>query len=82
MSQEKVNRYKEEKANRKEILKKQKMKARAIKGVCVVVLALIVGWIGYSVYDVAAEKKEDKEIVVNLDSINEYMADVSADVQE
>lgn len=82
MSQEKVNRYKEEKANRKEILKKQKMKARAVKGACVVVLALIAGWIGYSVYDVATESKADKEIVVNLDSINQYMADISSDVQE
>ena len=42
MSQEKVNRYKEEKANRKEILAKEKRHKRLMK-ICagVIVLALV-----------------------------------------
>ncbi len=53
MSVEKVNKYKEEKANRKEILEQQKKKAKQtrvalIAGV-VVVVALIVGAIGLTV---------------------------------
>ena len=53
MSQEKVNRYKEEKANRKEILAKEKRK-QAVTKVCAGVIALaLVGWIGDSVYDMA-----------------------------
>ena len=53
MSQEKVNRYKEEKANRKELLAKEKKKQAMMKaGAGVVVLALVC-WLGYSVYDMA-----------------------------
>ena len=46
MSQEKVNRYKEEKANRKELLAKEKKK-QAVTKVCAGVIALaLVCWIG------------------------------------
>ena len=66
MSQEKVDRYKKEKANRKQTMKKQKM-ANALRK-CVVAAAglLLVVWIGYSAYDVydsnkEAEKEEAKD---------------------
>lgn len=53
MSVEKVNKYKEEKANRKEILEKQKKQARMVKaGViagAVLVAVLIVGAIGLTI---------------------------------
>ncbi len=53
MSVEKVNKYKEEKANRKEILEKQKKQAKAARaGViagAIVVAALIVGAIGITI---------------------------------
>lgn len=53
MSVEKVNKYKEEKANRKEILEQQKKKAKqtraALVAGTVVVVALIVGAIGITV---------------------------------
>lgn len=51
MSQEKVNRYKEQKANRKETAakaKRQKLIGTVIGAV--IALALVV-WLGYSVYD-------------------------------
>ena len=48
MSQAKVDRYKEEKANRKKILAKEKRK-RITGIICGWVIAvLIVGWAGYS----------------------------------
>ena len=53
MSVEKVNKYKEEKANRKEILEQQKKKAKQTRAAliagAVVVVALIVGAIGITV---------------------------------
>ena len=53
MSQEKVNRYKEEKAHRKEILAKEKRHKTYMKiGGGVIALALVC-WLGYSVYDMA-----------------------------
>lgn len=53
MSVEKVNKYKEEKANRKQILEDQKKKAKQVKtmvaAIVVVVAILIVGAIGITI---------------------------------
>lgn len=76
MSQAKVDRYKEEKANRKKTLKKQKL-MQTIYTICGSVICLaIVGWIGYSAYgyfrtgdnDAAASRTE-----VNVDALNDYL---------
>ena len=51
MSQEKVDRYKEQKANRKQIMAREKRRKFLIK-VCAGVIALaLVCWLGYSIYD-------------------------------
>lgn len=50
MSQEKVSRYKEEKANRKAMMKKEKRKHFFRKCVVGIVALGLVGWIGYSAY--------------------------------
>ncbi|MDO4522951.1 MAG: hypothetical protein Q4B57_07385 [Eubacteriales bacterium] len=50
MSQAKVDRYKEQKANRQKIMKKEKMERLAWKlGGCAA-LALLVVWVGVSAY--------------------------------
>lgn len=51
MSQEKVDRYKKQKANRQEIMKKEKREKMLWKVGTYVVLLAIVCWIGYSAYD-------------------------------
>lgn len=48
MSQEKVNRYKEEKANRKAIMKKQKRMKVLRNVLTAVVIVGVLSWIGYS----------------------------------
>lgn len=77
MSQEKVDRYKEEKANRQQIMKKQKLRTLFYKGIAGLVCLLVVWWIGYSVYQDKQEKAEaEKNAVaaeINLDAITEYM---------
>ena len=50
MSQEKVDRYKEQKANRKQIMKKEKMEKLVWKIGGYLVLLVLVGWIGWSTY--------------------------------
>ena len=50
MSQEKVERYKKEKANRKKVLKREKIKKGILSVVGTIVCVAIVGWIGYSGY--------------------------------
>ena len=51
MSQAKVDQYKKDKANRQKIIKKQKMMHRLEMVAITLVCVLVVGWIGYSVYD-------------------------------
>ena len=50
MSQEKVERYKKEKANRKQTMKKDKAKSIAARTAGVIVCIALIGWIGYSGY--------------------------------
>ena len=55
MSQEKVDRYKQEKVNRKQIMRKQKLMNNMRKGVLVVVVLALIGWLGKYLYLVDGE---------------------------
>ena len=73
MSQEKVNRYKEEKANRKEILAKEKRHKR-LMWLCGGVIALaLVCWLGYSVYDVAT-RPDTSALEINTTALDDYIS--------
>ena len=50
MSQAKVDRYKEEKRNRAQIIKKQKREWMAVKAGLSLVALVMVAWVGFSVY--------------------------------
>ena len=78
MSQEKVNRYKEQKANRKEIMQKEKQQKQMRKLIGVVVAVICVGWIGYSVYGVAT-RPDDTPYEVNLNAYDEYQEQLTAE---
>lgn len=72
MSQEKVERYKEEKKNRKKIMAQEKRK-RVFSALCGWVIALaFVGWIGVSFYDAYQDKKPLETIYTDLSSLNDY----------
>lgn len=80
MSQEKVDRYKEEKRNREKILKKEKRQALLIKiGGAVVGIALV-GWIGFSVYYQATNttNASGKTYSVDTAALDNYMNNMSA----
>ena len=68
MSQEKVDRYKKEKANRKKTNLKRKIRNRVAKVVAVVILVGLVGWCGYAGYNYYEDHKP----------VNKYYADLSA----
>ena len=73
MSQAKVDRYKEEKRNRKAIIVKEKRKQRLnvmIGGLAAVVLA---GWIGVSGYNMYQASKPLETIYVDMTELNSYM---------
>lgn len=83
MSQEKVARYKEEKANRQERIKKQKLKTLFYKALAGVVCLAIVGWVGFSIYQNKQESAEaEKNAVaaeINLDAISAYTSELTAE---
>ncbi len=72
MSQEKVAKYKEEKANRKAIMKKQKIAKIARGSVMTLVLVAVVGWIGYSAVAYYQENKPREVVEVDYAALNEY----------
>ncbi|WP_330413519.1 hypothetical protein [Coprococcus sp. AF21-14LB] len=51
MSQEKVDKYKQEKANRKQIMQKEKRMKVVRKCLYSVIGIALIGWLGYSAYD-------------------------------
>lgn len=80
MSQAKVDRYKQEKANRKKTMAREK-RLHALAVVCgwLIVIA-IVGWAGVSAYNIYESRKPVETIYANLDAINDYMS--SLDTEE
>ena len=79
MSQEKVARYKEEKANRKAIMKKQKRAKVLRNSIASVVLVAVVGWVGYSAVDFYIDNRPRTEVEVDYAAINEYQQGLSAE---
>ena len=73
MSQEKVERYKQEKANRKQTVKKERMKRAASKACAWAILLLIVGWAGYTGYQYSDAKQPAKTIFCQTAEIDNYM---------
>lgn len=72
MSQEKVNQYKENKKNRKEIAKKAKQKTLITKLCLGVAGAVIVVWLGYSAV-VTIQNAEGPAVTVDTTAVSEYV---------
>ena len=75
MSQAKVDRYKKEKENRKKLMRKQKMMGIVRKGVVAVIAVALIGWLGYSAYDM---NKERAVTEANYGSITDYLNGLSS----
>ena len=73
MSQKKVDLYKEQKANRKQIMKRQKRMKTLRYTLLGVVAAALVGWLGYSVYGSYESSQPRAVAEVNFDAINDYL---------
>lgn len=82
MSQAKVDKYKKEKANRKQAMKKEKITRITYSIIGVVIAAAIVSWAGYSVYTRATgtdAADENATVEVNTDAIDNYLSSLGAD---
>ena len=75
MSQAKVDRYKEEKANRKKVMRKEKIANRLRKCAVAVVAAALVVWIGYSAYNMYESSRPVKE--VNYQSVDTFNQEIA-----
>lgn len=87
MSQEKVDRYKKEKAKRAQIQKKEKRVLFLEKAVLGVVCLAVVGWIGYSAYGVVTRSSENAEqeattTEMDMNALNDYLAGLNQEEAE
>ena len=81
MSQEKVDRYKKEKANREKIMRRERWITRLEVTAFVVVLAALIGWFSMAVYqNSVAEKKANRTTEttpMNVTDIQNYLSETN-----
>lgn len=80
MSQAKVDKYKEYKANKKQIIKKEQNKKRMEYGIAALILIAFLGVIGYGVGTGVVDRVKNGEASyteLNVDALNEYLSTVS-----
>ena len=74
MSQEKVDKYKQEKVNRKKTMAKEKLKKRLYILLGAVITAAFVAWIGWSVYTEKKAAAEQESMIASLQAELNAMA--------
>ena len=82
MSQKKVDRYKKEKNNREKLQKREKRILNLEKVVVTVICIAVVGWIGYSAYDLVTREdpNPEQEVVtteMDVTAISDYLNTLS-----
>lgn len=87
MSQKKVDAYKARKANRGKIAKREKLEYILEAGIGLLIACAIIVWMGFSFYGKLAEKPADDtaavtETVIDTSALDEYMADLNAEIAE
>ncbi len=75
MSQEKVDRYKKEKANRKQMIKKEKIQNLIRKCAVGIVGLALVGWIGYSAYGTYESRKPQEEAQIDYTALTNLQSE-------
>ena len=82
MSQAKVDQYKKDKANRKQIMRRQKMMNLARKAVLSLACLALIGWLGYSAWDMYESGKERVVAEVNYDAVTDYLDSLNGDAPD
>lgn len=81
MSQEKVDRYKKEKANREKIMRRERWITRLEVTAFVVVLATLIGWFSVAVYQNSVEEKKanrtTETTTMNVTDIQNYLSETN-----
>ena len=79
MSQEIVDRYKEQRRNRKAIQARKKRNSLIAKGCAGLVALALVGWLGYSAWDIYETKQNSGPVTADITALNDYTAGLSAE---
>ena len=82
MSQEKVDKYKQEKANRKKIMRREKMKKYMRRCVGGAICLVLIGWLGYSAYGAYSANKPVPSAELDYAAIDNYMQSLSGTTAE
>lgn len=78
MSQAKVDRYKKEKANRKKTVRREKIAGKFRTGAAVIVCAVLIGWVGYSVHNLYEDNKGVETVEIDYSSLNSFSTNLAA----
>ena len=79
MSQEKVDRYKEQKRNRKAIQAKKKRNALITKVCASLVVLALVAWLGYSFADSYEKKQNSGPVTADITALDDYVTSLDAE---
>lgn len=79
MSQAKVDRYKQEKANRKKIMAKEKAMHTCGVVAAWAILIAILGWAGYTGYQMYEDSRPVKSFYVNNEAVEDYLQSLSTE---
>jgi len=79
MSQAKVERYKEAKKNRKETMAREKRRHTLNVAIASVICVALLGWIGYSGFQVYENNKPLETVYVDMTELNDYMSSLDAE---
>lgn len=77
MSQAKVDRYKQEKANRKETMKKEKTASVVRRTVAAVVAVALIGWAGYSAVNAYSSYQPNEAVEIDYTAVDELNTNLS-----
>ena len=77
MSQEKVAKYKEEKANRKKTMKKEKIMKTVVAILAILVIAAPIVWVGYSAVDTIIKNQPRESIEVDYTALDDYATEIA-----
>ena len=72
MSQEKVDRYKKQKANRDKIIKREKREKFIVKLAGILIAIALVGWVGFSGYK-QFYKETSKTYSIDTAAVDNYL---------
>ena len=81
MSQAKVDKYKQEKANRQQTIKKEKRMHKIKVAVGSVVALVLAGWIGFSVFD-KVENRELETVYFDVSALEDYVEELAKELEK